>query len=147
MFDIGAPELLLCVCIAILVIGPKDLPAALRLAGRWVARGRGVMRQFRSGFDDMVREAEMEEMEKKWAEKNAQIMRDSAENPPMQQIEVAAPAAPDADISDNDHKPEMGPDTANPAHSGDADAADKAAPQNAGPASDPQIIKPASDTP
>ena len=100
MFDIGAPELLLCIIIAVLVIGPKDLPAALRLAGRWVARGRGVMRQFRTGFDDMVREAEMEEMEKKWAAENARIMAESADSPQMKAIEApamddSAPVKPD----------------------------------------------------
>jgi len=88
MFSIGAPELLLCVIVAVLVIGPKDLPAALRLAGRWVAQGRGVMRQFRSGFDAMVREAELEELEKKWAADNARIMQESADIEQMRQIEA-----------------------------------------------------------
>jgi sec-independent protein translocase protein TatB len=100
MFDIGAPELLLCVIVAVLVIGPKDLPAALRMAGRWVAQGRGVMRQFRSGFDAMVREAEMEELEKKWAADNARIIKESADIEPMRQIEAAKndAAAPDDEI-------------------------------------------------
>jgi sec-independent protein translocase protein TatB len=74
MFDIGSPELLLVAVVAIVVIGPKDLPKAMRLAGYWVGRARGVMRQFRSGFDAMVREAELQEMEKRWAEENKRIM-------------------------------------------------------------------------
>ena len=64
MFDIGSPELLLVAVVAIVVIGPKDLPKAMRLAGYWVGRARGVMRQFRSGFDAMVREAELQEMDR-----------------------------------------------------------------------------------
>ena len=40
MFDIGASELLMIAVVAIVVIGPKDMPAALRTAGRWIARGR-----------------------------------------------------------------------------------------------------------
>ncbi|MGN6375668.1 MAG: Sec-independent protein translocase protein TatB [Sphingomonas sp.] len=74
MLDIGSPELLLVAIVAIIVIGPKDLPKAMRLFGYWVGRARGVMRQFRSGFDAMVREAELQEMEKRWAEENKRIM-------------------------------------------------------------------------
>ncbi len=76
MFDIALPELLLVAFVALVVIGPKDLPKAMRVVGYWVGRARGVARQFRSGFDSMVREAELEEMEKRWAEENARIMRE-----------------------------------------------------------------------
>ncbi|MDZ4306424.1 Sec-independent protein translocase protein TatB [Allopontixanthobacter sp.] len=81
MFDIGASELLVIVIVAVLVIGPKDLPLALRTAGRWIGKIRRVSAQFRSGFDAMVREAEMEEMEKKWREQNARIMAENPDNP------------------------------------------------------------------
>ncbi|URW76901.1 Sec-independent protein translocase protein TatB [Sphingomonas donggukensis] len=76
MFDVAPTELLLVAIVALLVIGPKDLPRALRFVGHWVGKARGVARQFRSGFDSMVREAEMADMEKKWAEENARIMRE-----------------------------------------------------------------------
>lgn len=79
MFDVAPTELLLVAVVALIVIGPKDLPKAMRFVGYWVGRARGVMRQFRSGFDTMVREAELQDMEKKWAEENARIMR---EHPP-----------------------------------------------------------------
>jgi len=87
MFDIGWSEMLLCAIVALVVIGPKDLPRAMRTVGHWVGRARGVARHFRSGFDTMVREAELEEMEKKWAAENERIMR---EHPPEQ----APPADP-----------------------------------------------------
>lgn len=74
MFDIGASELLLTVIVAIVVIGPKDLPLALRTAGNWVGKIRRISGHFRSGIENMIREAEMEEMEKKWAAQNAAIM-------------------------------------------------------------------------
>ena len=74
MFDIGASELLMIVVVAIVVIGPKDLPLALRSAGRWVAKVRSVSGHFRSGIETMIREAELEEMERKWREQNAAIM-------------------------------------------------------------------------
>ena len=76
MFDIGPTELLLIVVVAVVVIGPKDLPLALRTAGRWMSKIRKVSGHFRAGLDAMVREAEMEEMEKVWREQNAKIMAD-----------------------------------------------------------------------
>lgn len=74
MFDVGASELLLVVIVAIVVIGPKDLPLALRTAGRWIGKIRRVSGHFRSGIETMIREAELEDMEKKWREQNAAIM-------------------------------------------------------------------------
>ena len=76
MFDIAPSEFLLVAIVALVVIGPKDLPKALRLLGYWVGKARGVARQFRSGFDNMVRESELAEMEKKWAAENARIMQE-----------------------------------------------------------------------
>lgn len=76
MFDVAPTELLLVAFVALIVIGPKDLPKAMRFVGYWVGRARGVARQFRSGFDTMMREAELAEMEKKWKEENARIMRE-----------------------------------------------------------------------
>ncbi len=75
MFDLGASELLLIVIVAVIVIGPKDLPLAMRTAGRWVAKVRKVSGHFRAGFDAMVREAEMEEREREWKARNEAIMK------------------------------------------------------------------------
>jgi len=74
MFDIAPTELLLVAVVALVVIGPKDLPKAMRIVGNWVGKARGMARHFRTGFDAMVREAELEELEKKWQEENARIM-------------------------------------------------------------------------
>ncbi|OYW45538.1 MAG: twin arginine-targeting protein translocase TatB [Sphingomonadales bacterium 32-68-7] len=76
MFDIGPSELLLIVVVAVLVIGPKDLPLALRTAGKWIGKMRKISGHFRAGLDTMIREAEMEELEKKWAEQNERVMRE-----------------------------------------------------------------------
>ena len=76
MFDIAPSEFLLVAFVALIVIGPKDLPKAMRIVGYWVGKARGIARQFRSGFDEMVREAELEEMEKRWAKENERIMRE-----------------------------------------------------------------------
>ncbi|WP_369025805.1 Sec-independent protein translocase protein TatB [Qipengyuania sp. RANM35] len=74
MFDIGASELLMIVIVAIVVIGPKDMPRALRSAGRWIGKVRRMSNHFRAGVDEMIRQAEIEDMEAKWAERNKQIM-------------------------------------------------------------------------
>ena len=76
MLDFNAPEFLVVGIVALLVIGPKDLPKAMRFVGHWVGKARRVASQFRSGLDTMVRESELAEMEKKWAEENARIMRE-----------------------------------------------------------------------
>jgi len=91
MFDVAPTEFLLLAVVALLVIGPKDLPKAMRFVGQWVGKARGVARQFRSGFDTMVREAELAEMEKKWAEENDRIMREHPVTPTSSTI-VALPA-------------------------------------------------------
>lgn len=81
MFDIAPTELLLVAVVALVVIGPKDLPRAMRFVGQWVAKARGVARHFRSGIDEMIRQAELEEMEKKWAAENERIMREHPAEP------------------------------------------------------------------
>lgn len=92
MFDIAPTELLLCAIVALLVIGPKDLPKAMRVVGHWVGRARGMARHFRSGFDNMVREAELEEMERKWAAENERIMREHPSEPDAQEPVASEPA-------------------------------------------------------
>lgn len=91
MFDIGATELLVIVIVAVIVIGPKDMPLAMRTAGRWIGKIRRMSAHFRSGIDTMIREAEMEEMERNWRERNAKIM---AEHPAGEMEPLADPAAP-----------------------------------------------------
>jgi sec-independent protein translocase protein TatB len=92
MFDVAPTELLLVAIVALVVIGPKDLPRVLRTVGQWVGKARGVARQFRSGFDEMIREADLADMEKKWAEENAKIM---AEHPPEVIADVPPPLPPE----------------------------------------------------
>jgi len=82
MFDIASTELLLVAVVALIVIGPKDLPRVMRTVGRWMGRARGVARHFRSGLDAMIREAELEEMEQRWKAENERIMREHPAVPP-----------------------------------------------------------------
>ena len=62
LFDIGWPELMLIGIVALVVIGPKDLPRALRVAGFWVRKARTLSREFQGSIDQMIREAELEEV-------------------------------------------------------------------------------------
>src|SRR5436189_3076646 len=61
-FDLGMSELLLIGVVALVFIGPKDLPKALRVAGFWVRKARTLSREFQSSVDQMIREAELEEI-------------------------------------------------------------------------------------
>lgn len=95
MFDVAPTELLLVVVVALVVIGPKDLPKAMRFVGKWMAKARGMARHFRSGLDTMMREAELEELEKQWREQNDAIMR---EFPRIDDVN-ASPAASSANAA------------------------------------------------
>jgi len=76
MFDVNPTELLLLGAVAVAVIPHKDLPRAMRFAGQWIGKARGMARHFRTGLDEMIRQAELEEIEKKWREENERIMRE-----------------------------------------------------------------------
>jgi len=76
MFGVDSTELAIVAILALIFIGPKDLPKVLRTVGYWVGRMRGMARHFTAGMENMMREAELEEMEKKWREENERIMRE-----------------------------------------------------------------------
>jgi len=117
MFGVDSLELFIVAIAALIFIGPKDLPVAMRTVGRWVGRIRSHARHFTAGIENMMREAELEEMEKKWREENERIMRDYPTVLPYAGAdpELAAPAvAPEASIEeptlplgepDNSHRP------------------------------------------
>lgn len=64
MFDIGWQELFVIAVVALIVIGPKDLPRAIRAITHWIGKIRGLARDFQSGLDDVVREAELDDIKK-----------------------------------------------------------------------------------
>jgi sec-independent protein translocase protein TatB len=76
----------------------------MRTVGEWVGRARGMARHFRSGIDTMMREAELEEMEKKWRDENERIMRDhpllpgTGDAPDYDHPSMAPPAYPDPEL-------------------------------------------------
>ena len=58
MFDIGGWELLVLAALALIIVGPKDLPSLVRNVGRWVAKARGLAREFQQGMEEAARDAQ-----------------------------------------------------------------------------------------
>jgi sec-independent protein translocase protein TatB len=96
MFDIAPSELLLLAVVALVFIGPKDLPKVMRVVGRWIGKVRGMANHFRSGIDEMMRQSELEELEKKWREENARIMAEHPLAAPFDAFDTNPAAAPPA---------------------------------------------------
>lgn len=85
MFDVGWSELLVIGIVALVVIGPKDLPKVFRAVGQMVSKVRAMAGEFQGQFQDAMRDAEIAEL-KKEAEKLAQSAKTVVENP-MQTIQ------------------------------------------------------------
>ena len=64
MFDLDWSKLALIAVVALVVIGPKDLPRVMRMIGQWVQRARAIARDFQGSLDQMVREAELDEVKR-----------------------------------------------------------------------------------
>ena len=140
MFGIDSSELLVIVIIAVIVIGPKDLPRALYKVGQIVGKAQSMARHFRTGIDAMVREVELEELEKKWAAQNKRIMD---EHPP----ETVRPemTGPEMTGSESTGESEALPAPAASTSSGDVPPfVAKAAPASEAPA---HIARPAAEGP
>ena len=121
MFGIDASELLVVAVVALLFIGPKELPRVMMIIGRWVGKIRGYSRHFTSGIENVIREAELEEMEKTWREQNEMIMKQfppdaeyllptpvATSLPPVEDqppLPLEAPAAPDDDSTPPGERP------------------------------------------
>ena len=101
MFGVDTSELLVVAVVALLFIGPKELPRVMMKVGRWVGQARGYARHFTAGIENVIREAELEEMEKKWREENERIMAlhpTNADYPEPGQADDMPPMAnPDAE--------------------------------------------------
>ncbi len=62
MFDLSWSHILIFLVVALVVVGPKDLPRLMRIAGQWVRRARAMADQFRQSFDEMARQSELDEL-------------------------------------------------------------------------------------
>jgi sec-independent protein translocase protein TatB len=124
MFGIDSPELLVILVVALVVIGPKELPALLKTWGKWMATMRGMASEFRGHVDEMVRQSELDEVKKQLesstggldfkaldptkqmksliqdgvaeGEKALAEARTSLDNPPVEPLIEPPPATPEA---------------------------------------------------
>jgi sec-independent protein translocase protein TatB len=64
MFDIGWSEFVVIAVVALIAIGPKELPGVLRMVGQWVAKARKMAAEFQGQFNEAMREAEMADLKK-----------------------------------------------------------------------------------
>ena len=97
MFGIDASELLVVAVLALLFIGPKELPRVMMMIGRWVGQVRGYARHFTAGIENVIREAELEEMEKTWREQNEKIMKQFPADATYEEPTPAMTSLPPAD--------------------------------------------------
>src|SRR5450432_1643905 len=64
MFDIGWSELVVIAVVALIAIGPKELPGVLRMVGQWMGKARKMAAEFQGQFREAMREAEMDDLKK-----------------------------------------------------------------------------------
>jgi sec-independent protein translocase protein TatB len=108
MFDIAWGELLVLIVVALVVVGPKDLPRLMRTAGQWAGRARAMADQFRRSFDDIARQSELDELR---AEVNR--LQNTAIIDPKAEIESAMyPTTNPLSLSNDDVSPLSPPDPA-----------------------------------
>lgn len=78
---IGFQELFFIAIIALVVVGPKDLPLMMRKLGQFVAKGRQLAGEFQAAFDDIARQAELDELRKEVEDlKNMNAVKDAADD-------------------------------------------------------------------
>ena len=98
--SLGFQEIVLLAVIALVVVGPKDLPLMLRKLGQWTARLRAMANEFRAGFEELARQAELDELRKEVdALRRASPLHDFQREASDLQSEVMRPVEPDPPAS------------------------------------------------
>ncbi|HXP96672.1 MAG TPA: Sec-independent protein translocase protein TatB [Telmatospirillum sp.] len=80
MFDIAWSELALIGAVALIVIGPKDLPKVMRVMGQWTRKARLLAGEFQSNFDELLRQAELDEVRQQVQSVNPGALKEKVEN-------------------------------------------------------------------
>jgi sec-independent protein translocase protein TatB len=102
MFDIGWSELLVIAVVALIAIGPKELPGVLRMVGQWMGKARRMAAEFQGQFNEAMREAEMADVKKSFDDVSAaarglnpvNLLTSAAKD--MEQAVKSEPPAPSA---------------------------------------------------
>jgi sec-independent protein translocase protein TatB len=108
MFDLSWSHIILVLIVALVVIGPKDLPRAARVAGRWVGKARAMAGEFRKSFDEMARQSELDELRSELA-----ALREQRPFSPMAAT-VREPIVPEDMTSSEPPAPEPEPEPTHP---------------------------------
>ena len=139
MFDIGWSEFAVIAVVALIAIGPKELPGVLRMVGQWVAKARKMAGEFQGQFQEAMREAEMADLKKSFDEVKEAASGFTSGNV-MTSLQKDVSSA--LDVSDN---PPAAAETASSeiASSTEAAASSEASSAEA-PASEPLVITPES---
>src|SRR5438105_8731270 len=119
MFDIGWSELVVIAVVALIAIGPKELPGVLRMVGQWMGKARKMAAEFQGQFQEAMREAEMADL-KKQVDDISSTARDLGTFDPLQptpgaSTTSAAPPANAAPTTDATVSTEPAPEQAQPA--------------------------------
>jgi sec-independent protein translocase protein TatB len=80
MFDIAWSELALVGAVALIVIGPKDLPKVMRVMGQWTRKARLLAGEFQNNFDELLRQAELDEVRRQVQSVNPGVLKAKVEN-------------------------------------------------------------------
>jgi sec-independent protein translocase protein TatB len=120
MLDFSWSHILILLIVALVVVGPKDLPRLMRIVGQWVGKARAMADEFRKSFDDMARQSELDELRKEIEglrnqrpladiehELNRSIIPDDMKSPPEPRMTASAPAASFVEI-ENPPEPRSG---------------------------------------
>jgi sec-independent protein translocase protein TatB len=129
MFNIGWSELLVIGIVALIVIGPKELPGALRTLGQWMAKVRRMASEFQNQFHEAMREAELADLKKEVDEMSAKAQSYAHFDPIAElgkDIEKAAGPLPDLNAPAASTPPPASSAESLPAPAGDVVAADTA---------------------
>jgi|SoimicmetaTmtLMC_FD_k123_26722_2 sec-independent protein translocase protein TatB len=132
MFGIDSPELLVIAIVALVVIGPKELPGMLRSWGKWMAKARGMAAEFRGHVDEMVRQSELDDVKKQLVD--LQSLDPTKEIKSIVQEGVAEGEKALADAKSTFDNPLAEPESAPQIA---VEAAPEAAPAEAAPAAEP----------
>lgn len=92
--DLSGYHIIILIVVALIVVGPKDLPRMLRKAGQFMARMRGMANEFRASFDEMARQSELEELRKE-----VEAMRNASRAALPQDLGIEAALKSDAEAA------------------------------------------------
>jgi|SRR5690242_16553130 sec-independent protein translocase protein TatB len=122
MFDLSWSHILIFLVVALVVVGPKDMPRLLRIAGQWVGKARGMANEFRKSFDEMARQSELDELrqeienlrrERPLSELEAEMNKPIEHQPVMRPLDAPLDPGPAMDVH-NHAVEEAPPEVAEP---------------------------------